>query len=133
MKRAVFLAVAILAIVGVVGSTAAYAQDVTIVNIGFKFTVGNKVMQPGKYEVRLNDDRSAISLIPERGQAIFIPAITRLALQHPITDGRLVFDVVGEQYVLSEVWLPVEDGFLVHDTRQPHKHHVLNAEKKKTH
>ncbi len=121
-----------LALVGIVGSSAAIAQEATIVNLPFKFTVGSKVLNPGKYEVKLSEDRTMITLTPEKGVAMMVPTITRLAMQQPINDGKVIFDKVGEDYYLSEVWLPDEDGFLVRDTKQPHKHHTVNAEKKKT-
>ena len=132
MKRGMVVLVIVLALVGIVGPSAAIAQDVTIVNLPFKFTVGNKVLNPGRYELRLSEDRSMITLTPEKGSAMMVPTITRLAIQQPITDGKVIFDRVGEEYYLSEVWLPEEDGFLVRDTKQPHKHHTVNAEKKKT-
>ncbi len=132
MKRGVFVIAIALALLGCIGGGVAVAQDVTIVNVPIRFTVGQKVMEPGRYELRLNDDRSAIMLTPARGPAIFVPTITRLAALQPLVDARIVFDKVGDAYYLSEVWLPTEDGFLVKDTKQPHQHHIVNAEKKKT-
>ncbi len=132
MKRGVLLGLVALALVAVTGGSAIAQSAITIVNIPFKFTVDkNKVMEPGKYEVSLNDDHTVLTLTPERGQAVLVPTLTRLALLAPIADGRLVFDNVNQQYALSEVWLPAEDGFLVHDTKMPHKHHILKGEQKK--
>jgi hypothetical protein len=130
MKRGVLLIVAAMALLGTVGGGAVYAQDISIVNIPFKFTVNHKVMMPGKYEITVTD-AAVISVMPERGQAVFVPAITRLA-QHekPITDAMVVFDKLEDQYILSELWLPGEDGFLVTDTKQPHQHHMLKGKKK---
>lgn len=132
MKRGVFVLVLALALVAVVGGSVAVAQDVTIVNVPFKFTVANKVMNPGKYEVRVNEDRTMIMVTPEKGNAVMVPAITRLGMQQQLTDAKLIFDRVGDLYTLSEVWLPAEDGYLVHDTKQAHQHHIVPAEKKKT-
>ncbi len=131
MKRGVFVMAVALALLGCIGGGVAVAQDVTVVNVPIKFTVGQKVMEPGRYELQMNDDRSAITLTPARGPAIFVPTITRLAAMQPIGQGKVVFDKVGEAYYLSEIWLPTEDGFLVKDTKQPHQHHVVSAEKKK--
>lgn len=130
MKRGIILIVGALALLGTVGGGAVYAQDISIVDVPFKFTVHNKVMMPGKYEIKVTD-AAVISVMPEKGQALFVPTITRLA-QHetPLTNAMLVFDKVGDQYTLSEVWMPSEDGYLVTDTKQPHQHHLLKGKKK---
>ncbi len=132
MNRGVFvIAVALALVAGIAG--AAVAQDVTVVNVPMKFTVGTKTMEPGRYELRLNDERTMVTMSPAaKGAGIVIPTITRLAVQQPIADGKIVFDKVGDMYYLSEIWLPTEDGFLVKDTKQPHQHHIVSGEKKKT-
>jgi hypothetical protein len=130
MKRALLLIVAAMVLVGTMGGGMASAQDVAIVNIPFQFTANHKVMMPGKYEITVTDN-TVISVTPQKGAALFVPTITRLA-QHgkPMTEAEIVFDKMGEQYTLSEVWLPTEDGFLVNDLKQPHQHHVLKGTKK---
>jgi hypothetical protein len=130
MKRGVLLAVTV-ALLVIVGGGAAYAQDVANVNVPFKFNVGKVVLNPGKYQVTVAADESVITLTPEHGAAVATPTLTRLAQHTVMADAKLVFDKVGEQYALSEVWLPTEDGYLVHDTKGPHKHHIVTAEPKK--
>ncbi len=134
MRRRALLVVAVVGLAVIAGSTLTYAQDVTIVNIPFKFTVGKTVLQPGKYELMLSDDPiPALSLTPERGAATLTPYITRLAVPDPaIAEPKFVFDKVGEEYVLSEIWFPDRDGFLLHDTRQPHTHKAIKGAKKGT-
>ncbi len=131
MKLAVRIAVVLAVALGVLAGSVAYAQDIAIVNVPFKFTVNNKMLDPGKYEVRVNEDMTTVSVTPERGQAVIAPMLTRLGqLATSSTQATLVFDKVNEQYILSEFWLPGQDGFLLKDTKQPHQHHVLKAEKK---
>jgi hypothetical protein len=48
--------------------------------------------------------------------------ITRLASEIPNATSRLVFDVLGSERVLSEVWIAGEDGFLVASTQGEHGH-----------
>ena len=130
MKRGAFLIVAAMVLLGTVGGGAVYAQDVSIVNIPFQFTANNKTMMPGKYEITVTD-QTVISLTPEKGPAVFVPTITRLAQRaKPITEAEVVFDKLGDQYRLSELWVPSEDGYLVTDTKQPHQHHVIKGKKK---
>ncbi len=129
MKRGVLFVIAALVLLGTIGGGAVYAQEVSIVNIPFQFTVNNKVMQPGKYEVTVTD-ATVISVTPEKGQAVFVPSITRLAQQKPGTESVLIVDKLENKYILSEFWLPGEDGYLVTDTKQPHQHHMIKGTKK---
>ncbi len=41
-------------------------------------------------------------------------------------DAHLVFDKVGDTYLLSELWIPGEDGYLLQITKGAHEHIVLN-------
>jgi len=131
MKRGVLLAVVAVALLAIAGASAAYAQEVAIFNVSFKFTAGKSVLEPGRYQVTVAPDEAVLTLTPQRGTAVVVPAVTRLAQLQVTKDAKLVFDRVGEQYTLSEVWLPVEDGYLVHDMKAPHKHHVVAAEPRK--
>jgi hypothetical protein len=38
-----------------------------------------------------------------------------------------VFDRVGDERFLSEVWLPGEDGYLVRGTAAQHQHDIVNS------
>jgi hypothetical protein len=40
---------------------------------------------------------------------------------------RVVFDKVGEQRFLSEIWIPGQDGLQVRGTTQAHKHESVGA------
>ncbi len=115
-------------LLGAVGQ--AFAQDESIVNVPFSFTVDNKVMPAGRYELQLTD-QGMMTLTPPKGAPIAVPIITRLAAQKGEPDARLVFDKVENTYYLSEAWFPPADGFMIRDTKQPHTHHVLKTEKKK--
>ena len=41
-------------------------------------------------------------------------------------DAHLVFDKVGDTYLLSELWIPGKDGYLPQITKGAHEHIVLN-------
>jgi len=59
----------------------------------------------------------------------------------PVAEAKLVFDEVGDfapsyteyitVYVLSEVWLPGEDGYRIHVTKGAHKTKEVKGELKK--
>jgi hypothetical protein len=132
MRRLAFLAVVALALVSVLGGSAAYAQDVAIVKMPFAFVVDNKTMPAGTYEFSVNlSDPNLIMMAPQKGASVVMPVITRLAEQGTPSQARIVCDKVGDKYYVSEVWLPSEDGFLVKDTKEPHTHHIIKGETKK--
>ncbi len=130
MKRALLLVVAAFLLAGTFGGGVAVAQDTAIVSIPFQFTVTHTLMPAGKYEISVTET-SVISVMPQKGAAVMAPILTRLA-QHgtPVTDAEVVFDRLGDEYTLAELWLPTTDGYLVNDLKQPHQHHVLKATKK---
>ncbi len=132
MRKRGLLVVVLLGLTMLAGATLCYADEAATVNIPFKFTVGKTVLEPGKYELMMADDVSAaLTLTPARGAATLTPYITRLAApEPPLKEPRFVFDKVGDEYILSEIWLPDRDGFLIHDTRQPHSHRAVKGTKK---
>ncbi len=129
MKRGVLFTVAAVALLAVVGGSA-YAQELAVVNVPFKFTFNKKVMEPGKYEVKISSD-AVVTLTPAMGQAVVGEAMTRLG-QHdtPIQVPTFIFDKLNDQYYLSEVWLPESDGYLLNNLKQPHQHHTIKGTKK---
>ncbi len=130
MKRGALFMVAVIALVTVVGVGSVYAQDAAVVNIPFTFTFNNQDMAAGKYEVTVSSE-GIVTMTPAKGRAVLGPIITRLAPQQvPVSAPTFVFDNMNERYSLSEVWLPMEDGYLLADTKQPHKHHVIKGAKK---
>jgi len=125
---------------GVVGlalaGTHAQARQISdespiIADIGFAFTIGDKVMPAGKYRVE----------VPEGGLVVFRPmrakgvgtarVITRLAQsgRAPEDDPRIVFDKIGDKYIASEVWMPDSDGYLIAGSMEPHTHHSVRINK----
>ncbi len=101
--------------------------------IEFPFDAGGRTFPAGSYVVSLQDSRPAsLVLQPANGgETIRLSVITRLARQeNPATPIRasLVFDSVGSQETLSEVWLRGEDGFLVQGTAGEHRHKVVHQQ-----
>ncbi len=98
--------------------------------IPFQFTAGKKVLPAGNYEVVPDVGAGLVRISSSDNKAAVaeVVVVTRLAaaIHSTATDAHLVFDKVGDTYILSEVWLPNEDGFLVHTTAGRHQHHVLH-------
>ncbi len=130
MKRRVLFMVVAVALLAVVGGTSVFAQNVTIVNVPFKFTFNNRVMDPGRYEVTVSSE-GIVTLMPPKGESVLGASITRLAQPvTPLSAPTFVFDKIGEQYSLAEMWLPMEDGYVLATTKQPHQHHTIKGSRK---
>ena len=102
-----------------------------IADIGFAFTVGDKVMPAGKYRIEVPDGGIVVFRpMNEKGIAT-ATVITRLAQsgQAPEDDPRVVFDKIGEKYVAAEVWFPYADGYLIAGSKEPHTHHAVKTTK----
>jgi hypothetical protein len=108
-------------------SILAYAQTANV-EIGFPFKAGGKDFAAGKYSVD-RPQAGAIAIRGAGGSAVLL-SLTRLALLDKGTEFKLVFDVVGDQPLLSEIWFGGEDGYLVLSTKEAHKHTVVGGSKK---
>jgi hypothetical protein len=140
MKRLVSLAVVAYAFGFIAGGTVAYAQG--IFKIPFKFEAGGKKFSAGEYWVAQKGDKQIALRREPNGEEVLVPFIQRLEQSKPpLQEPQLVFDMVGNfepsyteyvtDYVLAEVWLPGEDGFLIHTTKGAHQHQTIKGQKAK--
>lgn len=127
VKTKIMLTVSLIALLGMMS---AYGQPSSIkAKIDFPFTVEGKVLPAGQYEF-VRDDAAQVFRVQGEGKtSALVPILTRLAGEMHTTpqDGHLVFDVVGETYLLSEIWIPAHDGYLLLATKGPHGHKVINV------
>jgi len=140
MKRLAVLAIVTFTFALMAGSTLAYAQG--IFKIPFKFEAGGKKFSPGEYWVAQKGDKQIALRMGLNGEEVLIPFIQRLEQpKPPLQEPQLVFDVVGNfepsyteyvtDYLLAEVWLPGEDGFLIHTTKGAHQNQTIKGQKSK--
>ena len=115
---------ALIVVLFVVGGTLAYAQQAAI-EIGYPFVAGGKHLAAGKYTVILAG-ANVIALRGDGGSAE-MTFLTRLGRHDNDTDLELVFDKIADEYLLSEVWFPEKDGYLVLSTKEAHEHAVLGG------
>jgi hypothetical protein len=108
----------------VVSGALAHAQTGTI-EIGFPFVAGGKAFAPGKYTIEMPDANS-IALRSASGSAIMV-VLTQLGRHDKDRDCELVFDKVGDKSLLSEVWFPDRDGYLVLSSKEAHTHAVVGG------
>lgn len=111
------------------GPVTAGEQKRMMVKIPHEFTVSDQALPAGRYSVSTEEgDPVKLHIHDLSGETCaWLPVITRLALHaHADTEARMVFDRVGGQHFLSEVWLPGKDGFLIRGTPKDHSHEIIH-------
>ena len=140
IKRRVVLAIVALAFGLMTGAIGAYAQGTF--KVPFKFEAAGKKFAAGEYRVSQKGEDQISLRIEPNGEEVLIPFKQRLEQLKPaIEEPQLVFDVVGNfepsyteyvtDYLLAEVWLPGEDGFLVHTLKGAHQHQTIKGQRAK--
>jgi hypothetical protein len=137
MKR-IALAVAAAVVFGLVAAgSSLYAQGTF--KIPFKFEAGGKKFAAGEYLVAPKGEGQLALKQALTGNEVLIPFTQRLDPPNPaVTEPRLVFDLVGNfepsyteymtDYVLSEFWVPGQNGFLVHAFKGAHQSQTVKGE-----
>jgi hypothetical protein len=128
MNRRVLLTLLAFVMACLLSGSTAYAQGVqkTSAEIGFPFVAGGKELPAGKYTVEMTP-AGALVMTAAGGVRILMPVVTTLGRHDQDPDSEFVFDKVDGKSVLSEVWMPKKDGFLLLATKAPHEHAVLGG------
>ncbi len=128
MKMRVASAVLLVLVIAAAG----YGQEPKILaKLDFAFMVGNKALPAGDYQFIRDEAATAFRVTDGKKDHALLPVITRVA-RSPLgnmPDSYLVFDVVSDKYILSEIWLPGDDGYLVATTKELHTHKVVPAKR----
>ena len=125
MRRQVSATAVAFVVAFAMGGAMAHAQSVSA-EITFPFAAGGKEMAAGKYSVDVAAD-FRLRLTGPAGERVFLPVITLLGRHDKDADAELVFDKVGGKTLLSEVWMPGRDGYLLVATKAPHDHAVVGG------
>jgi mono/diheme cytochrome c family protein len=96
-------------------------------NIPFEFTLGKNALPPGVYHFSAVPGTPWLAAADDKHRTTKVGIITRLADNLAIRDASLVFDIVENRHVLSEVWIPGEGGLLVNATPKGHTHETVIA------
>jgi hypothetical protein len=113
------------------GTAAAGEEGRMMFKIPHEFTVGDQLLPAGRYSISTEaGDPAKLHIHNMAGETCaWLPVITRLAQHvHDESRVRMVFDRVGGQHMLSEVWLTGEDGYLVRGTPKDHSHEIVYFE-----
>lgn len=140
MRRLGVLMIAMAAFALVSAASPAAAQSTF--NVPFKFESGGKKFAAGNYVVTRTGDGQISFQQVTTGKESALPVTEKLKpTEPPATQPQLVFDEVGNfepsyteyftVYVLAEVWLSGQEGYLIHTTKGAHKDRVVKSEAKK--
>ena len=112
---------------------AASAQEAPAVDmsIDHPFVASGKMLPAGDYTFTYDSASHIFSIMGLANKADAM-AVVETRLYGPKenlnpTEARLVFNVVGNQYVLTEIWIPGQDGFRVAAERLAHARSVTKA------
>ncbi len=98
----------------------------TVFNIPFAFYADKMVMPAGTYAIRPNFEGTEIELRNTNGpKVVLVRAITTLSARPTLTTAAVAFDVVGQNYYLSEFYVPGMDGLAFNGAPGKHKHEVI--------
>lgn len=137
MKRhAMAMIVALVFLLGA-GVASTFAQ--ATFKVPFPFQAGGKKLAAGEYALSRTAEGQLVLRQESTGKETPVTVIERIAQpQPPAGEPRLVFDEVGDfapsyteyvtVYILSEAWLPREDGFRVHVTKGAHQTKAVKGE-----
>jgi hypothetical protein len=136
MRRLAVLTLVVAAFV-VVAAPPARAQSTF--KVPFNFESGGKKLAAGSYAVTKAGDNQLTFQQVTTGKETAFPFTERLKpADPPLAGPQLVFDEVGNfepsyteyftVYVLAEVWLSGQEGYLIHTTKGAHKSRVIKGE-----
>jgi hypothetical protein len=114
------------AIVAVAAGAAVAQTNMAQVNIDFSFVAAGQTMPAGKYVIEISPGPGGRVTMRGAKTAVLL-VVTRLGRHDNDKDPELVFDKVDGKFLLSEVWLAGEDGYLLTDTKAEHGHFVVGG------
>jgi hypothetical protein len=130
MKRAPAIVAAVLAVLAWTGGTAfaqATAANSAVMKVDFPFVVKGEAMPAGTYLFQIDKDQLLVRSQTGPGKGAMLGVLTRLGRHDRDADPEIVFDKLGGKFLLSEVWLPGQDGYLLLTTKEQHEHAVLGG------
>lgn len=137
MRRLVALTIAFAVLALAAAAPPADAQ--AAFKVPFPFESAGKKFPAGAYVVTRTANGQATFQQVSTGKESLLALGQKLPpADPPAAEPRLVFDEVGNfepsyteyftVYVLAEVWLSGQDGYLVHLTKGAHKHRIIKGE-----
>jgi hypothetical protein len=97
-------------------------------NTEFGFSAGGKIFPMGQYKIMHEENSPWVLVTAKSGAVTKLKVITVLARDSESTPSRLVFDKVGTDLVLSEVWCRGQNGLLVYGAKKVHEHEIVKEQ-----
>ena len=113
--KATILRLSIMIVLGALAlAFAAAAQAQTALNyktfaVPFSFKVGDKVLPAGEYRITAENQVIRVQKTDGKENVVTLTQRTR-GTNHNLSDAKLTFRRYGDQYYLSQVWLPKSLG-----------------------
>jgi hypothetical protein len=107
----------------------AVAQTRGKATIDFPFLAGSTQCPAGTYDFETDEKKVTLRSTDPKGPTVVMLVVTRLGRHDKDKVPEFVFDKVGDQLKLSEVWPPEQDGYLTLITPEYHQHRVVNGSK----
>ncbi len=137
MRRPVVCAIAMAALAVV--STAARVEAQPAFKVPFAFESGGKKFPAGSYLVtKTGDSQVTFRQVATGKESVLSFTVKLPPVEPPAAEPRLVFDEVGNfepsyteyftVYVLAEVWLSGQEGYLIHTTKGAHRNQTVKGE-----
>jgi hypothetical protein len=138
MKRLIVPGVTALVFTLVAGASVCLAQGTF--KVPFTFQAGGKKFAAGNYRIDPKGNEQITLRQESTGSEVAVTVLKMLPqTDPPVAEPQLIFDAVGNfepsyteyvtDYVLAEVWLPGQDGFLLHITKGGHSHQSIKGQK----
>jgi hypothetical protein len=125
MNRRLATACMAIIVAGLLGASALAQAPVT--KVGFDFFAFGHPHQSGKYVIELTP-AGKVSIRTEKGkEAAEMAPLKTLGKDDSVKFTKLVFAVVGSERILTEVWLPGQEGCLVASVSGEHEQKVLGG------
>jgi hypothetical protein len=124
IRQAGLVAAAIVIGLSLSGTMALAQVSRVNVTLEFPFSAAGKEMPAGRYTIEAQPGRITIQAQSGTSGTTMMTVITRLGRHDNDAEPELVFDKVDGKFLLSEVWLPGADGYLVLATATEHDHAV---------
>jgi hypothetical protein len=145
MKSAILKFAAAALVLIVAGGSVVYGQ--ASFKISYGFIAAGKKLPAGEYLVApKGGDQIALKKLPDGAEVLVAytqrldpPAEQPLPVPRPPAQPHLVFDMVGNfepsyteyvtDYVLAELWMPGEQGYLIRAMKGAHQHKSITGQK----
>jgi len=122
-RAAVVAAAFLLAQTGLAGPAVVRARGKA--SIDFPFVAGGIQCPAGPYDFEYDGDKVTIRSTDPKGPTVLMLVLTRLGRHDKDKGPEFVFDRLGDQMKLSEIWTSAQDGYLVLMSPETHGHRVV--------